>query len=230
MLEGVSGLIVGSTSEAGVMDERTANLLEQFHRGDRSAYGVLFERYRAPLERFIRCHAEPHLQQHWGVEDLLQETHVEALRSLNRFTYRRELSFFLWLCGIARRLVLNRCRVLRRRMLPMSYRIPQGGISTSSQDLLAVIRTRSPSPAEALCLRENLDLLAVAMGALSSASRQAIVLRYIEGHEGEQAAEILGITAGAFRVRVSRALVQLHDALEGFLGETGHHRAHGPRP
>src|SRR5574341_413053 len=97
------------------MRPRTDDLLDRFRAGDRVAYETLWKRYHQPLREFIRHHLPSQPSLDLAVDDLLQDTHVEALRCLASFTYRRELAFFFWLCGIARRLIANRRRKLGRR-------------------------------------------------------------------------------------------------------------------
>ena len=60
--------------------EATPEVLERFQRGDRSSYEVLFNRYRRPLLRFIRSHADKRFFAHVPEEDLLQEIHMEAIK------------------------------------------------------------------------------------------------------------------------------------------------------
>src|SRR3989442_15381827 len=132
------------------MDEPTVDLLDRFRAGDRAAYDVLWKRYRQPLLRFIRHHGDAAFFEQVGADDLLQETHLEALRGLDRFEYRRELAFFFWLCGIARILIANHCRRLQRR--PALVRRIAGGPrgagpgSASSSDLLSLLQSPSPTP------------------------------------------------------------------------------------
>jgi RNA polymerase sigma factor (sigma-70 family) len=193
-------------------DERTPDVLGRLQLGDVGAYRVLFERYEGPLTSFVRSHTDPAFRRAVPVEDLVQEVHLAALGSLGRFSYRRELSFYFWLCGIARKLIANRARALKRR--PPAVRGPFliGRSGTTSTDLLAAAAGSGATPLDELCLRENLHLLALGLSVLPERRRQAIVLRYVEGHDSEGAAARMGTTPGAFRVLLARALLELRDA------------------
>jgi len=194
----------------------TPELLRRFGDGDEEAYRRLYERYRSPLLGFLRNHMDEALRRVVSEDDLLQETHLEALGALHRFSYRRELAFFFWLCGIARHRIHHHCRRLRRRPPPVSLRYSPAG-AISSVDLMRTLQSRDRDPLEDLSLRENLDLLAAAVESLGEKDRSAIVLGYIEGMSGPEAAALSGISPGAFRVRLSRALVRLRSVLEDLL-------------
>ena len=202
-------------------DELTTDLLDRFRGGNRSSYGVLFERYHQPLVRFIRGHTDASFKRQVSEEDLLQETHLEAIKGIDRFIYRRELSFYFWLCGIARRLIFNHCRAMSRRPPVISFSLKRGGSVTSSRDLLAIIQKEGPSPLEEVCLQENLHLLSLGINELSPKRRKALILKYIDGHGNEEGAELMDVKPGTFRVLVSRALVQLHQVFEHHLREMG---------
>jgi RNA polymerase sigma-70 factor (ECF subfamily) len=205
--------------EGRAMAADTLELLQRFRAGDQAAYGVLFQRYRPDLQRFIDGHMAGGLRGVLSAEDVLQETHLEALRCLDGFTYRRELSFYFWLCGIARNRIHHHCRRLQRRPPPLSLSRPVAGASTSSQDLLARLQSARPGPADLAQLHQHLHVLAAALDSLPPAQRQAVLLRYVEGHDNAQAAVLAGVQPGAFRVRLTRALLRLREALAELLGE-----------
>jgi RNA polymerase sigma-70 factor (ECF subfamily) len=205
------------------MDAKTEELLAKFRSGDEAAYGILFQRYLQPVKAFLRGHMDTGLRRHVSEDDLLQETHIEALKSLDKFTYRRELAFFFWLCGIARHRIQHHCRRLKRRPPPLNFAAPAKAAETLSQDLINTIRGVDPSPSQQVSLREHLGLMAAALDSLPATSREAVVLRYIEGHENADAARIAGVKPDTFRVRLSRGLVLLREAFVKLLGgiETG---------
>jgi RNA polymerase sigma factor (sigma-70 family) len=201
---------VDGREPAGV--ERTPDVLARFRDGDHEAYRALFDRYLEPLTRFLRSHTDPAFRSAVPIEDLVQEIHLAALRAVDRFTYRRELSFYFWLCGIGRKLIANRCRALKRAPPAVHGPLLGGESGTTSADLLAVASSRERSVLDEICLKENLHLLALGLCRLPPRRREAIVLRYVDGHDNDHAAAILGMSVGAFRVLLSRALVELRDA------------------
>src|SRR5258708_3487323 len=138
------------------MDERTPDVLGRLRQGDPGSYKILFERYLGPLTSFLRSHTDAAFRRAVPIEDLLQDVHVEALRSIDRFTYRRDLSFYFWLCGIARKLIANRCRGMKRRPPAIPRPVGIGSSGSTSSDLLAILESPSRTPFEQLCLEENL--------------------------------------------------------------------------
>jgi RNA polymerase sigma-70 factor (ECF subfamily) len=196
------------------VDGCTGDLLEKFRAGDGAAYAALWRRYLVALRSFLRHLLAAGRASELAVEDLLQDTHVEALRSLASFEYRRELSFFFWLCGIARRLVASQRRRSARRARLVPVRRWSG--APSSVELLAgAART---GPGDQLELREHLDLLALGLEQLDERRREAILLRYVEELDGDQAAAALGTTPGAFRVLLARALGDLRRSIDQLRG------------
>jgi RNA polymerase sigma factor (sigma-70 family) len=148
---------------------------------------------------------------------MMQETHLAALQSLDRFTWRKELSFFFWLCEIARRLIANHQRKATRDVLVSAGRF--SGSASKSEDVIASLSISGSDAMELVARREHVDLLALGLSELSEKRRHAIVLRYIEGLSNEEAAAQTGVSSGAFRVTLSRALVDLRAAVARFLGE-----------
>src|SRR5688572_15146742 len=189
------------------MNEATDELLERFRQGDRSAYETLCARYEPSLRCFLRQHASAGLISAHPEDDLLHEVHLEALGSLGRFKYRRRLSFYFWLCGIARNLLARHYR--RLGQAPPVWRPPSKDTGASSAELLTSIAASDPSPLETLARQEELAALAAALETLPARRREALILRYVEGHDVETASRLSGSTPGAFRVLVSRALVDL---------------------
>jgi RNA polymerase sigma factor (sigma-70 family) len=194
------------------MDERTPDVLERIRQGDGAAYKVLFQRYREPLRSFLRAHTDPAFVRVMSLDDLVQEVHLAALRALGRFSYRRERSFYFWLCEIARRSIASHCRNLKRHPPALGRPLRLGSPDATSSDVLAAVGRQAPTPLDQVCLRENLHLLAIAMSHLHEKRRRAIVLRYVEGHESEHAAALMDTTPGAFRVLLHRALEDLRAA------------------
>ncbi|MEM7247972.1 MAG: sigma-70 family RNA polymerase sigma factor [Acidobacteriota bacterium] len=200
-------------------EEPTPDLLLRFEQGEPEAYEILIERYRPELLRFIRSHVSPWLERHVSVDDLFQEAQLEALRSLPRFTYRRPLAFFLWLCGIARNVINAHARRLGRQPPVLSLQGPARGRSTSSVELVATLCGSGDSPSERLALKENLHLLAAGLEQVPGRRRQALILKHVEGLDNTDAASRLGLSVGAFKVLASRALGDLRDQLVELLGE-----------
>jgi len=79
----------------------THDLLDKISRGDESAFTSLFERYQKRLALLIHYKLSPELRRLTEVEDVLQETFLEAFRDIKQFRYENPGGFFGWLSRIA---------------------------------------------------------------------------------------------------------------------------------
>ena len=77
-----------------------AELLQSYQKGNKAAGNALFQRYGVPLHRFFKKRVRRNNE---DAEDLLQETCLEALKSLK--TIQTPNSFPAWLYTIARRVL-----------------------------------------------------------------------------------------------------------------------------
>lgn len=125
-----------------------------------------------------------------AAEDLAQDAFLRL------WDHRRSVDWtetvLPWLLVTTRRLATDRFRRLRRRIAATT-----GG-------------PVGPSPDPAVQARW-LDV-AAAMDQLSPLERSALVLTTLEGHPYDEAAVVLGTTAGALRAAVSRARAKLENA------------------
>lgn len=144
------------------------------------------DHYRAVCS-YVRRRADAEL-----VEDVVAETFTVAWRRLDQVP----MDARPWLLGVARRVLATQLRGQRRRgllrsRLEVEARPP--GISGTGEAVGAV---------------------AEALGRLSDKDREAITLVAWEGLSPAQAAGVVGLTAGAFRVRLHRAKRRLRQELE----------------
>ena len=91
------------------MDERNRIrcLVQRAKKGDRSAFDELFREHRNRLLSFVQVQIGEKIRQYLEPEDVIQETFVRALETIDRFEWRAKNSFFSWLAAIAGHLVLN---------------------------------------------------------------------------------------------------------------------------
>jgi RNA polymerase sigma-70 factor (ECF subfamily) len=125
-----------------------------------------------------------------AAEDLAAETFERAVRLWHRFDPERG-SERTWLCQIARTAALDHLRAEeRRRRREERY--------ASLADQTEELSEHSLSP-----------WLQAALGALSAADREVIVLRVILDLDPTSAGRVLGITPSACTTRLNRALEKL---------------------
>ena len=132
-----------------------------------------------------------------AVEDLLQETVIEAVRGAG--TFRGESALSTWMCAIARRRVARHFEQERREAIRRA-------------NLRVVTETTVD---EALDRAEQRDDVARALGRLPVLHRQVLVLKYLDDLSVEDIAAELGRT----RVQVQSLLQRARDGLRRELGE-----------
>jgi len=122
-----------------------------------------------------------------AAEDLAQDAYLRLWNHRARFDWSRPA--LPWLLIATRRLATDRFRQLRRRFSP-------------------------PPPPESLndAVHARWLDVASAMATLSSTERTALVMTALEGMTYEEAAGVLGTSAGALRAAVSRARTKLEGA------------------
>jgi RNA polymerase sigma factor (sigma-70 family) len=136
------------------------------------------------------------------VADLVAATFVAALESADRFDPGRG-EVFPWLVGIARNLAADSARRTQRE----------------GEALARVVGRRSLDQDEMLELEERIDAtrehagLEGALERLSVGDREALWLVGPLGLSGAQAAEALGMSPAAFRMRLMRARRSLRKTL-----------------
>lgn len=163
-------------------------------QGDRRTAAALLVRHFAPAV-FALCRAMVRDAQ--LAEGLSQDAFARAFGALDGF--RAEASPRTWLLKIAR----NRCldHLARVRRAPWGQE-PDPEPDDHADDQVP--------PAELLARREDAER---AMAALGESERALVVLHFGHGVGYLELADAFGIGQGAARMRVSRALARMRDAL-----------------
>jgi RNA polymerase sigma factor (sigma-70 family) len=178
-------------------DDGDRELAERAQRGDREAFGLLFERHRPMLMALCRRA----LEGHGGVDEVAQDTAVAALLGIS--SLRDPQRFGSWLVGIG----LNLCR---RRL--------RGGYRGSGSALLGGIwldqwTEAEPDPAIVAEERELQIRIARAIAELPRGQRDAVVAFYLGGLTYAETASSLGIRVGAVKTRLHKARDRLRAKL-----------------
>ena len=97
-------------SEVMVDQDDTQILVTKATGGDRAAFEELFLRFRGRLESSITARLNDFGLSNIDTEELTQEVIVRAFQSLGRFEWRDDDSFYRWLSGIAKNVVLKQHR------------------------------------------------------------------------------------------------------------------------
>jgi RNA polymerase sigma-70 factor (ECF subfamily) len=172
------------------MTESDAALVARTLAGDLDAFAALMARYRNALGRY----ALHMLGNREDAEEALQDGFVRAYWALA--TCRDPQRFGAWLF----RIVVNRCRTVRRR------RRPDDRADVLPDDL----PSRGSDVSEAVGWREEISR---ALARLRPHYREAFLLRYVEGMDYREISRLTGAKEPAIRMRVKRAGDQLRELL-----------------
>ena len=165
-------------------------LIDRAKAGEASAFERLAGLHAA---RLWRCALALGKDSHWA-EDLVQETLVEAWRSLARFDGR--CRFSTWLYGI-----------LRHRFL--KGRRAQNAAGLSASGVLAQKQCPAQSPDQAAEASEDAQRVRRAVASLPEEHRLVVELRFFAGATLDEIAAALGCPLGTVKSRLHHALEKL---------------------
>jgi RNA polymerase sigma-70 factor (ECF subfamily) len=84
----------------------------------------------------------------------------------------------------------------------------------SAVNLVAGLFAKDTSPSNSLARKERSQRLTAALASLAPRDREVLTLRHLEQRGTAQIAAALGITEGAVKARLLRALLRLRDRME----------------
>jgi RNA polymerase sigma factor (sigma-70 family) len=163
-------------------------LMERARRGDLAALDAIYSRHQPRIYAFLARW----LGDDDAAQDLVQETFLRVLRQPAKAPRHDDLA--PWLLRIARNLAIDRYRHDRRLQFT---------------DDVDATTDPGPLPLDRLTNAERSAQLATALGAISPAHREVLLLRSVEGLDHRAIGETIGCTEGTARVRVHRATVAL---------------------
>lgn len=190
-------------------DLTDAELVQRAKDGDDSAFEALFGRHHRRIYGIVYGM----LRNDADASDATQEAFVRAYRSLPRL--EAPGAFGGWLAQIA----VNICRdILKRpRVIARSLDEPLGD---EDSEYKLEIPDWSESPERASMSQELQDVVHRAIGTLSTDHRAVITMHHLEGMDVLQIADVLGISEGTVKSRLSRARAELRRKL-GYYIELG---------
>ncbi|MFO0745475.1 MAG: RNA polymerase sigma factor [Myxococcota bacterium] len=177
--------------------------MERYADGDDAAFGALYDALAPRLATVLRRRVkDPEL-----VAEVMQHTFLQIHRA--RASYIRGASVFPWAFTIARRLVLSEFRKRKRQ------------IETAGDDqlVLAAVAPEATLPDRRAEAREVIQVFEKALAAMPESQRVAFTLLKIDGLSLAEAAEVLGVSEMAVKLRAHRAYEALR-AKYAELGET----------
>jgi RNA polymerase sigma-70 factor (ECF subfamily) len=196
--------IPGSMAQNSSMSE--ADLIARAQQGDEGAMAALYARHAPGLYRL----AYGLLRVREDAEEVVQDALAYALRRLNRYDPAKA-AFKSWLHTIT----VSRCRNKRRRRWLPTVRL--GAWLARGGDA----RAPGGEPERTLLVNEQARQVWEAVGRLSPAVREVVVLRYWGGHTVPEIARIVGCPTATAQSRLRLAHQQLERHLRVTLAPPG---------
>jgi RNA polymerase sigma-70 factor (ECF subfamily) len=193
------------------------NQIERAAAGDREALQQLLWNHYDRLLSHIARKLDGDLLRLVGIDDIVQETFIQAIRDIRNCQARSDESFAAWLNAIADHRLNDTIKGLYRRKRGGDSRRVQTPAGTSADamvELVELISDRRSTPYRLLARREAVQAMQVGIAALPDDQRDAIRLRYLEGKSIAETAAALGRTEAAVNGLIRRAKESLRSALE----------------
>jgi RNA polymerase sigma-70 factor, ECF subfamily len=194
----------GLTSAAAA-DARLASALRE---GSQPAYELLVARFQQPVYNLVyRLMADP-----GDAYDVVQEVFLKVFRNIG--TFRNQSSLKTWIYRIAVNEVHNYRRWFfrHRRQEVVLEADGEGGRSFSD-----TVPDRGRSPYDYALNEEQRILIEKALARINPIFRAAVVLRDIEDLSYEEIADVLDISLGTVKSRITRGREAMRRQLEGQL-------------
>ena len=163
--------------------------------GSSEAFAALYERFHAPVFRFLQARVGNRTE----AEDMTADVFVEAARRIRRFE-GSGAAFAGWLFTIARNDLLDRGRALGRRVVVPVADIPEVEIT--------------PDPADGVADRMDAGHVRAALERLTDDQRDVLVLKFASGLSNEEVADALRKPVGAVKSLQHRGLAALRRVLQ----------------
>ncbi len=178
-------------------NERANAAMERYARGDDAAFAAVYDavapRIHAYLIRQTRDRA--------AADDLLQKTLLQIHRK--RGTYATGFAVLPWAYAIARRLCIDE---FRRRKSDLLW---------SARELCDDFRLSGGAPDDDLAFCQLAEQVQAELSRMPETQRVAFELLRVEGLSHDEAAQVLGTTVSAVKLRAFRAYGAIRAVLGG---------------
>jgi len=208
------------------MSQTAADLetVAALRRGEHAAFTSLVRAYQPA---FLRL-AQAWVREAAAADEVVQQAWLSSLEALSTFEGRSSLK--TWLFGIVINVARSHVRA-RRRLVPISALVIEEAVDTPTVEPGRFFSEGEwvghwsegpspfPSPDDALERQRLRGLLARAIGDLPPLQQQVLLLCDVEGLNGEETCNILGMSGTHQRVLLHRARAKARAWLEQHLSE-----------
>lgn len=195
--------------------ENEAELLSRAIAGEPLALERLLVHYQSRLFAWTRTKLPVALRGMVAPEDVLQETYVEAFRTIRHFEPRGgPAAFYRWLLKVAQRRLIDMLRMhqaAKRGGAWEALHVPTG--DGSGFALLEALRAYSHTPSRVAASREAAAAVQNALKELKPEYREALELRFLKGLSVPDTAARMGRSEWAVHKLCGRGLQNLRELL-----------------
>jgi len=184
---------IDAVAVGNVVDEDSDAVLAREARDDRQQFVKLYDRYVDRIERYVLARTG----RTSAVDDLVSATFMRALINIHTFHHRRG-TFAGWLFAIARNIVSDHQRALRR----LSGSEPADQIDSRPGPEMTTLRNEEAAAVRAALLRPTPD------------QREALALRYTGELAFAEVGQAMGKSEAAAKMLVQRGVQALRRQLE----------------
>jgi RNA polymerase sigma-70 factor, ECF subfamily len=171
-----------ASSEADEADRtRLIALVELARKGDKDAFGLLYDHYHVSVFRFIYYRTRSTTL----AEDLTSETFFRALRSMNNFRWQGK-DFGAWLMTIARNLTMDHFKAGKTRL------------EKTTEDM-SLHDDATDGPEIAVLASLTNEMLMSALKQLPAEQQDCLVMRFLQGMSIADTATVLERSEGAVK-------------------------------
>ncbi len=191
-------------------------LLAQAVAGDHAALERLLLNYYDHLAARISRMLPDDVRSQLGVEDVLQDTFVQAFRDLGALAPGSEQAFGAWLETVADHRLQDALRRVRRKKRGGEYqRAADRGNPAGSQwlPLVELLGGDVGTPSQNAAQQEAVLAVQVGVSALPADQREAIRMHCLDRLSLEETADAMQRTPGAVRGLVQRGKIALRECL-----------------
>ena len=180
-------------------DLKEKELIRRAKQGDMLAFEELIVQH----EKIVYNVALRMMNHSEDAKDISQDVFLKAYKSLENFDERSAFSTWLY------RITHNTCiDEMRKRKGKYSYSLEEE-LENEEGSMQRQIADEGDSPEESLLREEQKSEIVQALDTLSAEHKAAIILRDVKGLPYDEIAEILELSMGTVKSRISRARNQL---------------------
>lgn len=176
------------------MLEDEKNLIERAIKGEKEAFGLLYNHYQPQIYRFIYIKVSRKTE----AEDICHQVFLKAWQNIESFSYQN-FPLSSWLYRIARNQVID------------MYRTKKIELDIEEMEEMAI---SNPGVEEKLDSKKEFEKAKNALKQLKPEQQDVIIMRYIEEMSPKEIALALKKSPTAIRIIQHRALKSLRQILE----------------